>query len=71
VCFGDAQAPAQRDCTAAHSSLEDVNADGRLDLLLLFETMQTRIDPGDTRACLSGRTFSGLGVEGCDSIKTL
>jgi uncharacterized delta-60 repeat protein len=71
VCFGDAQAPAQRDCTVAHSSLEDVNADGRLDLLLLFETMQTRIDPGDTQACLSGRTFSGLGVEGCDSIKTL
>jgi uncharacterized delta-60 repeat protein len=71
VCFGDAEAPAQRDCTAAHSSLEDVNGDGRLDLLLLFETTQTGIDLGDTQACLTGRTLSDLGVEGCDSIKTL
>jgi uncharacterized delta-60 repeat protein len=71
VCFGDAGAPVQRDCTAAHSSLEDVNADGRLDLLLFFETWQTGIDPGDTQACLTGKTFSGVGVEGCDSIATL
>jgi Tol biopolymer transport system component len=71
VCFGDAEAPAQRDCTAANSSLDDVNTDGRLDLLLLFEMNQTSIDPGDTQACLTGRTFSGQGVVGCDSIKTL
>ncbi len=71
VCFGDAEAPAERDCTAAHSALEDVNTDGRLDLLLLFETGQTGIDPGDTRACLTGTTFSAVGIEGCDSIKTL
>jgi uncharacterized delta-60 repeat protein len=70
-CFGDAEAPAERDCTEAHSSLQDVNEDGRRDLLLLFETRQTGIDPGDTQACLTGRTFSGLGFEGCDSIKTL
>jgi hypothetical protein len=71
VCFGDAEAPAERDCTAAHSSLEDVNSDGRPDLLLLFEIKQTGIDAGDTQACLAGRTLSGLDVEGCDSIKTL
>jgi uncharacterized delta-60 repeat protein len=71
VCFGDAETPVQRDCTESHSSLEDVNGDGRLDLLLLFQTRQTGIDPGDTRACLTGRTFSGVSVEGCDSIKTL
>jgi uncharacterized delta-60 repeat protein len=71
VCFGDAEATAQRACTATHSNLGDVNGDGRLDLLLLFETRQTSIDPGDTQACLTGGTFSGLGVEGCDSIKTL
>jgi uncharacterized delta-60 repeat protein len=71
VCFGDAGAPPQRDCTAARSSLEDVNADGRLDLLLFFETGQTGIDPGDTQACLTGKTLSGVGVEGCDSIAIL
>lgn len=71
VCFGDAEAPARGDCTAAHSAFEDVNADGRLDLLLLFETGQTGIDPGDTRACLTGATFSAVSVQGCDSIKTL
>jgi hypothetical protein len=71
VCFGDAEVPAQRDCTAAHSSLEDVNGDERLDQLLQFETRQTGIDSGDTHACLTGTTFSGLSVEGCDSIRTL
>jgi IPT/TIG domain len=71
VCFGDAEAPAQRDCKAGRSSLQDMNADGRLDLLLHFETRQSRIDPGDTKACLTATTFSGLRVEGCDSIKTL
>jgi hypothetical protein len=71
VCFGDAEVLPQRDCTSAHGSLEDVNGDGSLDLLVLFETAQTGIDPGDTQACLTGRTFSGLDVEGCDSIRTL
>ena len=48
-----------------------MNGDGRLDLLLHFETQQTGIDPGDTQACLTGKTFTGVGVEGCDAITTL
>jgi uncharacterized delta-60 repeat protein len=68
VCFGDAESPVQRDCTESRSSLEDVNGDGRLDLLLLFETRQTGIDPGDTHACLTGRTFAGMAIQGCDSV---
>ena len=73
VCFGDAEDVSQRDCTEAHGKghLEDVNGDGRLDLLLHFETQQTGIDPGDTQACLSGKTFAGVSVEGCDAITTL
>jgi hypothetical protein len=70
VCFGDADAPSQRDCAAAHSTLKDVNGDGRLDLLLFFETRQTGIDSGDTQACLTGTTLSGTSVEGCDIVKT-
>jgi Beta-propeller repeat len=70
VCYGDAEDASQRDCTEAHAKghLEDVNGDGRLDLLLHFETQQTGIDPGDTMACLTGKTFAGVSVEGCDSI---
>jgi uncharacterized delta-60 repeat protein len=72
VCFGDAGDPAQRDCSEAHGTghIEDVNGDGRADLLLHFEVDQTGIDAGDTSACLTGETFGGDNVEGCDSITT-
>jgi hypothetical protein len=48
-----------------------VNAPHRPDLLLHYETSQTGIDPGDTRACLTGKTFGNVSIEGCDSIRTL
>jgi uncharacterized delta-60 repeat protein len=72
VCFGDADNPGQRDCTEAHGTghIEDVNGDGRPDLLLHYEIRQTGIDPGDTTACLTGKTFAGVNIEGCDSITT-
>jgi len=72
VCFGDADDPAQPDCTEAFGSgqIEDVNGDGRPDLLLTYETSQTGIDLGDTQACLTGETFDGVEVEGCDAITT-
>jgi hypothetical protein len=70
VCFGDAEDPSQRDCTEAHGKghREDVNGDGRLDLLLHYETQQTGIDTGDTTACLTGKTSTGVDIAGCDSI---
>jgi hypothetical protein len=73
VCFGDDDNPNQRDCTEGHDMghIEDVNGDGRSDLLLHFEVSETGIDPGDSRACLSGKTFADVDIEGCDSIKTL
>ena len=73
VCFGDDDNPSQRDCTEAHGKghIEDVNGDGRPDLLLHYEVSQTGIDPGDTTACLTGKTFANVNIEGCDSIKTL
>jgi TolB protein len=72
VCFGDADDPGQRDCTEAfgNGQIEDVNGDGRPDLLLTYETSQTGIDLGDTQACLTGETFDGVEVEGCDAITT-
>jgi len=73
VCFGDDDHAVQRDCTEAHGMghIEDLNGDGRSDQLLHYEVGQTGIDRGDTQACLTGRTFSGLSIEGCDSIEAL
>jgi hypothetical protein len=72
VCFGDDDNPSQRDCTEAHGKghIADVDADGRLDLLLHYETQETGIDPGDTKACLTGKTFGDQAIQGCDSITT-
>lgn len=70
ICFGDAQDPSQRDCSEAHSIAhwQDVNGDGRIDMVLHFEMQQTGIDPGDTQACVSGKTLNGESVQGCDAI---
>jgi uncharacterized delta-60 repeat protein len=72
VCFGSANDPSKRDCTEKHNQghLEDANADGRTDLLLHYETHETGIVAGDTTACLTGTTYSGLAIEGCDTIST-
>ncbi len=63
---------AQRACTEKHNAghLEDVNWDGRVDLLLHYDVGQTGIDPGDTKACLTGKTYAGVAIEGCDRIST-
>jgi uncharacterized delta-60 repeat protein len=65
VCF-------VRDCTEKHGTghLEDVNGDGRPDLLLHYETQETGIAAGDTQACLSGKTYAGVAIHGCDGITT-
>lgn len=73
VCFGDAETPAERDCTETHGRghIEDVDLDGDLDLQLHYDIPQMGVDVGDTHACLIGRTFGGLPIEGCDFIRTL
>lgn len=72
VCFGDAEDPSARACIEKHHTghLEDVNGDGQTDLLLHYNVAQTGIDPGDTQACLTGRTYAGVAIEGCDQITT-
>lgn len=57
--------------TEAHKQghKQDVNGDSRLDLVLHFHTQETGIRSGDTQACLSGKTKSGLLFEGCDAIQ--
>ena len=72
VCFGSASDPNKRDCAAktATGHLEDVNGDARADLLLHYETEQTGIVLGDTQACLTGKTYNGILIQGCDRIVT-
>jgi hypothetical protein len=52
-------------------AVEDVNGDGRPDLLLHFNTQDTGIQCGDTSASLTGKTFSGQAIQGSDSIQTV
>jgi hypothetical protein len=51
------------------SSLENVNGDGLLDLVLHFRTQQTGIHANDVQACLTGQTGTGMSIQGCDSIR--
>jgi len=71
VCFGDADDPAQRDCTEKHGKAHfvDVNKDKVKDMVLHYEVEQTGIDLDDTTACLIGTTFGGIGVYGCDTVR--
>lgn len=75
ACFGDAEGPAERDCSETHFGqimafhAEDVDGDGLLDALFHFETQETGIDEHDTEACVHGTAFSGtVAFEGCDAI---
>jgi len=54
-----------------HSAMEDVDGDGDLDLILHFETKNTGLQCGDTKAYLRSQTLSGHKLEGSDSIKTI
>ncbi|MEX2393455.1 MAG: hypothetical protein WD826_03135 [Actinomycetota bacterium] len=67
VCFGDAEDRTQRDCTAdtPAAALNDVDGDGDQDLKMHFNAPEAGIDPGDTTACVHGRTYSGQAFEGC------
>jgi len=48
---------------------EDVNGDGLLDVVLHFNTQSLNLKPGDTEACLNGKTLGGQDFEGCDSVR--
>jgi probable HAF family extracellular repeat protein len=52
-------------------AVEDVNGDGRPDLLLTFNTPATGITCGATSASLTGETQSRQAIEGTDAIQTV
>ena len=51
--------------------LEDVNNDELIDLVTHYVQKETGIQIGDTLACISGETFAGQSIFGCDSIVTV
>jgi hypothetical protein len=65
VRFGSTGAEA----SPIHWELLDVNGDGRLDLVCLFNTDQTGFSRTDTVGVLKARTLTGLEITGADSIR--
>jgi hypothetical protein len=54
-----------------HSTLEDVDRDGDLDLVLHFRTQQTGLVCGATSASLTGTTAGGQPIQGSDVVNTV
>lgn len=52
-------------------SFEDVDGDGRLDLLVHFRTSSLQLAPGDTSAVLTGRTTAGVRIRGVDAVRVV
>lgn len=72
VRFGDAEAPAERSSREVHGRghFEDVDKDRDRDLVMHFLVSETGIDLGDPEACLIGSITEGIGIYGCDVIRT-
>ncbi|HVR97585.1 MAG TPA: fibronectin type III domain-containing protein [Thermoanaerobaculia bacterium] len=54
---------------APRASFEDVDRDGRMDLLLHVQTQALHLSLGDTQAVLTGMTYEGIAIRGVDSVR--
>jgi hypothetical protein len=70
ACFGSVDEPSQRIC-GAYWNLKiafDLDLDGKKDVMLIFPTSPSGIEPEDDWACATALTPDGSLVEGCDRI---
>lgn len=59
------------EASSTQTSLEDVNGDGKLDMVLHFPTQNTGIVCGTTTVALTGQTTSGQPISGTAPIRTV
>ena len=59
------------EASPVHSSLQDVNGDGLLDMVLQFKTQSTGFQLGDIQATLMGRTLDGTPFRGSSAIQVI
>lgn len=53
------------------ASHQDLNADGRLDLLVQVSTQAMELTVGDVQAVLKGWTYGGLRIQGTDTVRVI
>src|SRR4030095_15380264 len=66
-----AGAAAVKNAVGATHAVEDVNGDGRPDLIVWFSTRALQITDADVFGVLVGTTRGGIPIEGRDAIRTL
>jgi hypothetical protein len=67
-----AGAPAQeKGKSGKYGSLDDVNGDGYLDLVIHVRTADLELNPGDTVAVLTGNLYDSTPILGSDSVRTV
>ena len=59
-----------QEATAVRSMREDVNRDGKVDVMFLFRMQETGIGCGHTSASLTGTTTKGVAVEASEAFTT-
>ena len=72
--FGPAAASPAHDMTDPSvylDHLQDVNADGYVDLVGHYPVADIGLTKGDTEACIGGATLTGIPIEGCDSVRVI
>jgi hypothetical protein len=63
--------PQGTEARPVRAGVEDVNDDGRADLLLNFDLQQIGFICGQTSASLSGQTIAGDALQGSDAVATV
>ena len=53
------------------ASFEDVNGDGRLDLVIHVTTSAFQLTASDTTATVKGKTFGAVSIKGTDTVRVV